>query len=73
MGFWSSAGKMALDVGKGMVDVSKLIQEYKFEDYRFLERKLNTGSSNERLVAKTVLESRGYTVTSSIFGYKVEK
>lgn len=73
MGFWSSAGKMALDVGKGMVDTGKLMQEYQFEDDRFLERKLSTGSTNEKLAAKTVLQSRGYTVTSSIFGYKVEK
>lgn len=73
MGFWSSAGKVALDIGKGMLDTGKLLQEYKLEDDKFLEKQLSRGDSNERLAAKTVLESRGYTVTSTVFGYKVEK
>lgn len=67
MGFWSKAGKLALDVGKDAMNRSKemlnevqeLSQKYENESTDFLRKKAASGKPAQQLAARKVLKERG--------------
>lgn len=67
MGFWSKAGKLALDASKETINRSKKMlnevqefsQKYENESTDFLKKKATSGRPAQQLAARKLLKERG--------------